>query len=37
MLNDVMSKPRLLNPYPYIFSLYENPSFIYVAHQEGKI
>ena len=31
MLNDVMSKPRLLNPYLYTFSLYENPSFIIVS------
>jgi hypothetical protein len=32
MLNDVMSKPRLLNPYLYTFSIfYENPSFIIVS------
>jgi hypothetical protein len=33
MLNDVMSKPRLLSPYLYTFSylLYENPSFIIVS------
>jgi hypothetical protein len=33
MLNDVMSKPRLHNPYLYTFSylLYENPSFIIVS------
>ena len=31
--NEVMSKPRLLNPYLYTFSilLYENPSFIIVS------
>jgi hypothetical protein len=33
MLNDVMSKPRLLNPYLYTFSIftYVNPSFIIVS------
>ena len=31
MLNDVMSKPQLLNSDLYTFSLYENPSFIIVS------
>jgi hypothetical protein len=31
MLNDVMSKPQLLNPDLYTFSLYENSSFIIVS------
>ena len=37
MLNDVMSKPQLLNPDLYIFSLYENPSFIIVSAETEYI
>jgi hypothetical protein len=32
-----MSKPRLLNPYLYTFSLYENPSFIIVSAETEYI
>jgi len=32
-----MSKPQLLNPDLYIFSLYENPSFIFVSAETEYI
>jgi hypothetical protein len=37
MLNDVMSKPQLLNPDLSAFSLYENSSFIIVSAETEYI